>query len=363
MNNPTTTSSFDIDNASLDQGETTFVPAANRKSRQAVSSSASSTTTSEAVLTIPADRVKVVKNIRTIDKKGVEQLAQSIRNEGQLSPIVVQKIDDDSYGIVFGHRRHAAIALNAAKHGGDGLVRCTVRNNINPDDLPFIQLTENLQREDMRDSETALTLAQLKTQRGMSTKDLAARVSLGERQVRNYIQIGLAPDFIRRFLDTVEVTVKLKDEHGKAMLAADGSPITESRELPGLAMEKVIALINHHAELDAAESVFIKATPSYKPKAEKQTRALAQQCAVNEWTKQQLTDRIKKLRSTSQSDAGEEVEVPRAPYRITKDVIHLDLPRVKTMSHADRRAMAAALQAALIALDADVFLTVDIRGA
>lgn len=141
MTNPTTTSVIDLASASFDDNEATFVPAANRKSRQAASPATSTNTSSDAVLLIPVDRVRVLKNVRaTLDKKGIEQLATSIRNEGQLAPIVVQKLDDDSYGIVFGHRRHAAIALNAAKHNGHGLVRCTVRNNVKAEDLAFIQL-------------------------------------------------------------------------------------------------------------------------------------------------------------------------------------------------------------------------------
>ncbi len=358
MTNPTTTSTIDIASASFDENEATFVPAPNRKSRQQTPSSSTDT-----VLTIPVDRLKVIKNVRTtLDKKGIEQLAHSIRIEGQLSPIVVQKLDDDSYGIVFGHRRHAAIALNAAKYSGDGLIRCSVRNNISADDLPFVQLAENMQREDMRDSETALTLAQLKTDRNMSIKELAARVSLSERQVRTYVDIGLAPDFIRGFLDVVEVNAKVKDETGKPSLSPDGSPVTEIRHLAGLSMDKVAFLIKHHAELADAEALFIKTTPAYKPKAEKQIRALAQQCAAGEWTKQQLAERIKKLRSPGNTETHD-ADAERPAYAITKQVIRLDIARIKALPQAERLAMAAALQAALVAMGADVFQSVDIRGA
>lgn len=360
MTNPTTPSNIDVNIDSHDEHEATFVPTPNRKSRQASSPSAS-----DAVLTLPVDKVKVVRNIRTtIDKKGIEQLAASIRNEGQLTPIVVQKIDDDTYGIVFGHRRHAAIMLNAAKHDGDGLVRCTLRNNVKPEDLAFIQLAENIQREDMRDSETAVALAQLKTERNISTKDIATRIGLGERQTRNYISIGLAPDFIRSFLDAVEVSVKVKDSDGKQALDADGTPIVETRNLAGLSLDKVLLLIAHHSALTDAEATFIKTSPSYKPKADKQTRALAQQCAAGEWTKQELADRIKR------SNAPSAEEPPTAPqdstkpaYRFTKDVIHMNVERIKQLPHAERRAMVAALQAALINLGPDIIQAVDIRGA
>ncbi len=359
MTNPTTPSHIDLSSASPDEHEATFVPGPNRKSRHASPPPSSS----EAVLTLPVDKVKVVKNVRTtLDKKGIEQLATSIRNEGQLTPIVVQKLDDDTYGIVFGHRRHAAIVLNATKHDGDGLVRCTVRNNVKAEDLPFIQLAENMQREDMRDSETAVALAQLKTERNISTKDIAARIGLGERQARNYVLIGLAPDFIRSFLDGVEVSVKVKDSEGKQALDADGNPAIETRHLTGLSIDKVLLLIAHHSALTDAEATFLKTSPAYKPKADKQTRALAQQCAAGEWTKQQLADRIKR-NNTPSSDEPAPTPQDKPAYRITKDVIHINMDRIKQLPHAERRAMAAALQAALINLGPDMFQAVDIRGA
>jgi ParB/RepB/Spo0J family partition protein len=339
-------------------------PAAKKAQRHVAVSTAPA---SERIESIHVSRIKVVSNVRItpFDKKALEGLAATIRQDGQLEPAQVRPLDDGSYALTFGHRRHAAVMLNEQKYGGDGMLRCVVRSDIATDDIPFVQLVENFAREDMLDYDACVVLADLQARNKLTSKQVAARIGLSDRQVRTYLTVGAAPEWLRGALNAVDIKVKVKAEDGTTRINEDGSPVTETRSLPGLSLDKVAVIAQHYKDLAGAEEQYLH-VPGYKPRAEKAVRTLIQYAAAHDLSRSALSERINANKHKADDASGDnEATVLRSPkraYSITPKAIHIDITKLATLTIADRRAMAAELHAAFAALGPDFFTAVDLKG-
>lgn len=102
-------------------------------------------------------------------KDAIEELANSIKENGLLQPITVLKNDDKTYTIVFGHRRVAAY-----EYLGNEAIEANILTSLEDKDLVISPIVENLQRKDMEPIETAMALNKvlkmgiLKTQENLS---------------------------------------------------------------------------------------------------------------------------------------------------------------------------------------------------
>lgn len=99
---------------------------------------------------------------------------------GLLQPIVVRK-KGKSFELVAGERR-----IRAAKLNGDIFIDAIVKNvdQIDPLFIPEYRLVENLQREDLKDIETALSLAEIRERNNYSISDLVAKFGKSESWVK-----------------------------------------------------------------------------------------------------------------------------------------------------------------------------------
>ena len=80
---------------------------------------------------------------KSFNEESLNELADSIKRHGILSPIIVREISLDSYEIVAGERRFRAATKNKLNE-----VPCIVESFENQDSLE-VALIENLQREDL----------------------------------------------------------------------------------------------------------------------------------------------------------------------------------------------------------------------
>jgi ParB family chromosome partitioning protein len=102
-------------------------------------------------------------------KKGIEELAQSLKMEGLLQPIVVSKDDkeEDCYRIIAGERRfHAASSLGWAE------IECKIFDRTEKETYK-LAIIENLQREDLSPYEEADALNHLKKEYKYTDLELA----------------------------------------------------------------------------------------------------------------------------------------------------------------------------------------------
>ena len=105
------------------------------------------------------------------DDAGLEELAESIRVQGVIQPLVVAVRDGGGYTIVAGERR-----WRAAQRAGLAAVPAVVREVAGDRDLLEVALVENLQRADLNPVEEAEAYQALREKFGLSQEEVAARV-------------------------------------------------------------------------------------------------------------------------------------------------------------------------------------------
>lgn len=119
----------------------------------------------------------------SFDGEKLEQLAQSIRANGLIQPITVQKIAPHRYRIIAGERR-----WRAARIAGLGEIPCLVRT-VRQTQLLELALIENIQREDLNPIEIATAFERLSTQHGLSHEQIAERTGKQRSTVTNFLRL------------------------------------------------------------------------------------------------------------------------------------------------------------------------------
>src|SRR6185295_12018278 len=143
-----------------------------------------------------------------IDATKLEELAQSIRANGIIQPVVVRRAGD-RYEIVAGERR-----WRAAQHAGLLKVPVSVRD-IPDEKLLELALVENIQREDLNPIEEAQAYRRLSDELHMSQEDIAAAVGKDRATVANYMRLLRLPAEIRAELASGTLSMG----HARAILA------------------------------------------------------------------------------------------------------------------------------------------------
>jgi ParB family chromosome partitioning protein len=124
-----------------------------------------------------------------MDESKLEELSRSIKNSGVIQPIIVRRVDGDTFEIVAGERR-----WRAAQQAG--LLRVPVVVRDVPDDkLLELALIENLQREDLNPVEEAEAYRRLMDEYRLTQEQVAAVVGKERATVANYVRLlGLPPE-------------------------------------------------------------------------------------------------------------------------------------------------------------------------
>ncbi len=103
-------------------------------------------------LMVPVDDVVVSDQVRkSIDPEGLKELAENIKKHGLINPITVRKLSSGKYEIVAGHRRFLAIRDVL----GRDAVECRVLNIASEPEKIAVQISENVQRENLHPVELA----------------------------------------------------------------------------------------------------------------------------------------------------------------------------------------------------------------
>lgn len=133
---------------------------------------------------IPIDQILTENNPRkTFNESTIRELAESISQYGLLQPIVVRK-KAGKYELINGERRFRAHKLLKRK-----TILAIVKNveQIDISKLPEIKLVENLQREDLSESDLALSLQELKNRHKETNEQLAKRINKSGQWVKTKI--------------------------------------------------------------------------------------------------------------------------------------------------------------------------------
>lgn len=129
------------------------------------------------------------------DEVGLEELAESIRQQGVVQPIVVAAEADGRYTIIAGERR-----WRAARKAGLAAVPVTVRKLSGDRELLELALVENLQRSDLDPLEEADAYQMLHEQFQLSHEEIALRVGKGRTAITNALRLLKLPPEVQEML-------------------------------------------------------------------------------------------------------------------------------------------------------------------
>ena len=165
----------------------------------------------EALRMIAIDRVRPGKyQPRThMDEASLGELADSIREQGVMQPILVRPIDGARFEIIAGERR-----WRAAERAGLKEIPAVVRSV--PDHAALaLALIENIQRENLNPLEEAQGLQRLIDEFGLTHDAAAKAVGRSRSAVSNLLRLTALPKAVQEYLNGG----KLEMGHARALLA------------------------------------------------------------------------------------------------------------------------------------------------
>lgn len=158
---------------------------------------------------------------KDMSQDALEELANSIRAQGVIQPIVVRPLGEQSFEIIAGERRWRASQLARLE-----VVPCIIKDV--PDEAAVaIALIENIQREDLNAIEEAVALQRLLTEFELTHQQVAEAVGKSRTTVTNLLRLNQLNDDVKRFVEHGDLDMG----HARALLALSGQAQSELAKL------------------------------------------------------------------------------------------------------------------------------------
>ena len=141
--------------------------------------------TGNKILKIPVSQIKPnINQPRTeFNQEALNELAESISQNGILQPLTVRKLGKNDYELISGERR-----LRASKIAGLTQVPCIVIV-VSDEKSAVLALLENLQRQDLSFSEQAQGISKLISIFNLRQEDIAAKLGKSQSTIANKIRL------------------------------------------------------------------------------------------------------------------------------------------------------------------------------
>jgi ParB family transcriptional regulator, chromosome partitioning protein len=215
-------------------------------------------TTSEQVLDVDIDLIEPnsLQPRTNFDEERLEELAQSIRANGIIQPILVRRTDSDRYQLVAGERR-----WRAAQRAGLQRIPCVVRD-IPEDKVLELALIENIQRQELNAIEEAHAYKKLIETLSLTQEMVAQRVGRDRTFITNYLRLLRLPDDVQRLVEQE----KISTGHARALLGIDDPDIqrklAQSVINQSLSVRETERAVKRLIEGPSAKEVIKRAMPS-----------------------------------------------------------------------------------------------------
>jgi len=146
---------------------------------------------------------------KTFNEEALKELADSIREQGVIQPVILEK-SDDRYIIIAGERR-----FRASRLAGLDTIPGLIRNYTHEQKLE-IALIENIQREDLNSIEEAKAYLSLINNLDLSQEEIARKVGKKRSTIANSLRLLKLPDDIQNSLIGGDISAG----HARAILSA-----------------------------------------------------------------------------------------------------------------------------------------------
>lgn len=173
---------------------------------------------------------------RDMDPQALEELANSIRAQGIMQPIVVRPVDNERFEIIAGERRWRAAQLAELDQ-----VPVIIRD-VSDDAAIAMALIENIQRENLNPVEEAFALQRLQQEFELTQQQVADAVGKSRSAVTNLLRLLALPDEVKTLLEHGD----LEMGHARALLGLAGqdqSGVARQVVAKGLSVRQTEALV------------------------------------------------------------------------------------------------------------------------
>ena len=191
---------------------------------------------------------------RDMHPEALEELADSIKAQGVMQPIVVRPVSapgDIKYEIIAGERR-----WRAAQLAGLEKIPAVIREV--PDEAAIaMALIENIQREDLNPIEEAVALKRLQDEFELTHQEVAAAVGKSRTTVTNLLRLISLGDEVKKLLEHGD----LEMGHARAMLTLSES---DQRDIARQVVSKGLSVRQTEALVRRLQQQQTKAVPAAK---------------------------------------------------------------------------------------------------
>lgn len=185
---------------------------------------------------------------RDMHTEALEELAESIKAQGVMQPIVVRPIGEGRYEIVAGERRWRATQI-----AGLDKIPAVIRDV--PDEAAIaMALIENIQRENLNPIEEAVALKRLQDEFELTHAEVAQAVGKSRTTITNLLRLIALTDEVKTLLEHGD----LEMGHARALLTLDDETqraIARQIVAKGLSVRQTEALVRLHQESKNQERV------------------------------------------------------------------------------------------------------------
>jgi ParB family chromosome partitioning protein len=150
---------------------------------------------------------------KNFDPVTLEELANTIKRNGVLQPIIVEQAENGKFIIIAGERR-----MRAARIAGLAEIPAIIKK-FSPEESFLVSILENLQRENLNPIEEAAAFKQMMEITGLNQESVAAKVGKNRATVANSLRLlKLAPE-----MQEAIITGAITPGHARALLSVENA--------------------------------------------------------------------------------------------------------------------------------------------
>ena len=156
-----------------------------------------------------------------IDEVKLRELAASIKEKGVLQPILVKRVGEGQFRIVYGERRYRACQLL-----GQTTIKAIIKDSC--EDSQEIALIENIQRENLNPIEECMGIKKLMEKKGYTQEEVAIILGKDQPSISRALKIA---EFVIASPDAAEITTGSRVGMEHLLIAAGQKSVDEGTAL------------------------------------------------------------------------------------------------------------------------------------
>lgn len=159
---------------------------------------------------VPIDKIfhSPLQPRKKINEEELKDLVASVKRNGVLQPVLLRKVEEDKYELVYGHRR-----FEAAKRANLKEIPAIFRR-LSDREVLEIAIIENVQREDLNPIEEANAYYNLNVEFDLTQEEIAERVGKARTTITNKMRLLSLPEKVQEALFENKIT----EGHARALL-------------------------------------------------------------------------------------------------------------------------------------------------